>query len=78
MVSSNESLSVWHWAGQTKDFIVAAVGVVAAARAFERVKECRDVVPQQFPETDRNISGRELATAHPGVVYRRGRRTESA
>jgi hypothetical protein len=78
MIQNNDTLSVWHWAGQKMDFIVAACGVVAAARAFQRVRECRDIVPQQLPESNANRIGRDLATAHPGIVYRRNRRPATA
>lgn len=71
MIQSNESLDVWCSTNEHVDYIVAASGAVAASRAFERVAACRGQLPQRYPDDRLGASGRELAVAHPGKIYRK-------
>jgi hypothetical protein len=68
---SNEALDVWCSTNEQVDYIVAASGAVAAFEAFARVAACRDQLPQRYPDDRLGASGRELAVAHPGKVYRK-------
>jgi hypothetical protein len=77
MQSASESLSVWQSWGEGIQYIVAALGASAAAKAFRRLPDCRGKVPQPYPATKANTAGVTLATAHPGKIYRRSRRSEA-
>jgi hypothetical protein len=73
MIQPSESLSVWHWTTADAEYIVAAHGAVAAAQALERIVACRGQTPKKYAPPSAKSRGQKLATARPGIIYRRAR-----
>jgi hypothetical protein len=71
-------ICVWYCADGSTDYIVAARGVDDAVEAFDRVAACRGHIPALCPAKYVGRIGRQLAAAHPGVIYRRIRSRPAA